>query len=63
MKKKAYASTRNRHSGKVNAYKQSVIDKGRKVEDSRGVTYAVSTHKKLIDTFKTVNVSQVVRIK
>jgi hypothetical protein len=31
---------RNRHTGKLNAYKQHILTKGRQFTDSRGIVYA-----------------------
>lgn len=42
MKKKAMKSNRNRHTGRINAYKQYILDRGRMVKDSRGVEYMMA---------------------
>ena len=39
MKKKALKSNRNRHTGRINAYKQSIIDNGKGFVDSRNHGY------------------------
>lgn len=33
-------STRNRHNGRINAYKQGILDKGKMFTDSKGSLYS-----------------------
>ena len=39
MKKKALKSNRNRHTGRVNDYKQRILDRGKLSHDSEGRAY------------------------